>query len=134
MPYRALLATLVTVALALLAVGMWAAVVGPMISAAQTHDAAAATAPGVPPRPAVSTLQLHALTRAVLILSFVLILMLLVVGLASTIRAWMRTKRPGRRRVRTRYVDAWKLSAERLDVKKEEGDEPPEEKPDPGLQ
>ena len=118
MPYRALLATIVTVALALLAVGMWAAVVGPMLTSAPLP---ATTAASVPAPPDVSTLQLHALARGVLMLSFVLILVLLVVGLFSTARAWIRVRRPGRPRIRTRHVDAWKIAGERLDP----NDQPP---------
>jgi hypothetical protein len=109
MPYRALLMTIVTVALALLAVAMWVAAVAPMLATAPP------TATGPTPEH-----QLHILTRGVLILSFLLICLLLVVGLVSTMRQWLRSRQPVRKRVRTRYVDAWKIAGERLEPKDEQ--------------
>ena len=118
MPYRAIIATVVTVALALLAVGMWASVVGKLLVSSHppaTTLAAVTTLPGVvATAPDASVVQLKALTRAVLILSFVLIMLLLFVGLVATAREWIRVKRPGRPRIRTRYVDAWKIAGQRM--------------------
>jgi hypothetical protein len=121
MPYRAMIATMVTVALALVAVGMWVAVMGKILHT--TPDGVAATGPAAATRSVAadaSVVQLHALTRGVLILSFILILLLMFVGLVATAREWMRAKRPVRKKVRTRFVDAWKIAGERMKEKEDE--------------
>jgi hypothetical protein len=127
MPYRAMIATMVTVALALVAVGMWVAVMGKILHATPDGTAGPATATGrainttgPATAPDASVVQLHAMTRGVLILAFILILLLLFVGLVATAREWMRAKRPVRKKVRTRFVDAWKIAGERMKEKEDE--------------
>jgi hypothetical protein len=131
MPYRALLWTIMTVALALLAVGMWTRAVGPLMEGA---DAAAVTNGGTtqpakiepstkpaPTRPAAvgSEQNLRRLVHGTLLLSFVLICMLLIVGLAGSFREWVRFRTMGAGRIRakadkTKYVDAWKIAGQRM--------------------
>ena len=117
MPYRALLSTLVTVAIALLAAAMWAHAVAPMMaeSSAATQIAPAATRPGTE-NPDHS---LHLIVRATITLSFVLICMILVVGMFATMRSWIKytvAQKPAReKKTKTQYVDAWKIAGERMD-------------------
>jgi hypothetical protein len=132
MPYRALFRTIVTVALALLAVGMWVRAVEPLLKSAQAASTqptgkaqafSTSTAPNIAP-PAEHGLQ--TLIRGTLLLCFLLICMLLLVGVFASFREWVRyhTAAPERRKQRTRYVDAWKLAGERMNS---QAGEPPEE-------
>jgi hypothetical protein len=131
MPYRALLWTIMTVALALLAVGLWVRAVGPLMVGAEgvaetqstkhePRNAAAATKPAATrPAPAGAEQGLRRLVHGTLLLSFVLICMLLIVGLAGALREWVRfrTMGAGRERAKaakTNYVDAWKIAGERM--------------------
>lgn len=116
MPYRALLMTIVTVAVALLAVGMWISAVGPLVEpgAATQAGREAATMPAR---------SLWELFRGTALLAFVLVAFLLVVGMAASYREWMRV-RTARREKKTTYVDAWKVAGERMETPgegKEEG-------------
>jgi uncharacterized membrane protein YidH (DUF202 family) len=137
MPYRALFRTIVTVALAFLAVGMWVRAVEPLLVEAQ----AAATQPAgaARTRPAANSPQiapppekgLSMLIRGTLLLSFLLICMLLLVGIFSSFREWVRyqtTASERRKRSKTKYVDAWKLAGERMPVngseEEEKGEDP----------
>jgi hypothetical protein len=136
MPYRAMLFSIFTVVLALLAVGMWVRTVGPVVA---DVDAVAASEPRRPVRPQASgaatqgemvadfSKNLHKAVPGVMILSLVLICLLLVVGFAATFREWARftTQRRVGRRERTAYVDAWKLAGERASAERDEED--PEE-------
>lgn len=115
MPFRAMFATIVTVALALAAIGLWVRAVQPMLREAAVQSA---TAPAT--QAATSPAQsLSVLVRGTMILSFVLISLLLIVGFVATTREWARLIIAKRVQRRTKYVDAWKLAGERLDVKKE---------------
>jgi hypothetical protein len=131
MPYRALLWTIVTVGLALLAVGMWVRAVGPLLEENTKHEtrnaklverkSAEGAARPVATRvaPAGSEQGLRRLVHGTLLRSFVLICMLLVVGLAGAFREWVRFRTLGAGRVRkgvekTKYVDAWKIAGERM--------------------
>jgi hypothetical protein len=130
MPYRAMLFSIVTVVLALLAVGMWVRTIAPVVAEV---DAVAASEPRKPVRVGSSgpatrgetvadfSKKLHKTVPGTMILSFVLICLLLVVGFAATFREWARfsTKRRVERRERTAYVDAWKLAGERAQAEEE---------------
>jgi hypothetical protein len=135
MPYRAMLATIVTVALALLALGMWLRGVEPALQQAQKYDEIAKVSPPTQPitrpatEPAEST-KARWVVQLTMLLAFVLICMLLLVGFFATFREWVRYGGRGRirRRQKTQYVDAWKIAGERLDVpgdKSPPADEPP---------
>jgi hypothetical protein len=137
MPYRAMLFTLVTTVVALLAAGMWVRAVSPMLAAATDAIEAAhmtATNPATAPRPATrpeSYVNLRKVIRGTLLLAFLLICFLLVVGLFATSREWVRyttTRKEIRQGHKTRYVDAWKLAGERL--KQKDSDPPSENSPD----
>jgi hypothetical protein len=76
--------------------------------------------PVVPPE-----VELSAITKLSLGLGFLVVCFLLVVGLGATFREWMRYRagdqRGGggvRKKVRTRYVDAWKIAGERMQTPK----------------
>ena len=138
MPYRAILWTLVTTAVALLATGMWVRAVAPIMreSAAATQRAPAAVKPTTGPASTQRTPDesLHVIVNRTSLLAFMLITILLIVGLFATLREWLRHYaflRPARTPRKTHYVDAWKLSAERM---KSEGPEeqPPHEMPPTG--
>ena len=137
MPYRPLLWTLATVALTLLAISIWITKVAPLVAGAREAAEAAATQRVEPradaathpatTRTAVSTPDQGArrLVQGTFVLSFVLVCLLLIVGLAATFREWVRYQTVGRPRekkpVKTRYVDAWKIAGERM---KSEEDNP----------
>jgi len=173
MPYRALLWTMMTVALALVAVAMWVRAVEPLLAAANrsagqnaasrpaeggagegtealrhkgteggkaetqvagtqvagtqvagtqgaSTQGASSRAVGVP-----AEKGLQRLVHGTLLLSFVLICMLLVVGLAATFREWVRYRtaegKRGRKGSKTVYVDAWKIAGERMRPEGREG-------------
>src|SRR3954447_9868912 len=110
MPYRALLWTIVTVALALLAVGMWVRAVGPLLVGTEgpatqpehvISHATTAAATRVAPAAGPET-GLRRLVHGTLLLSFVLICMLLIVGLAGAFREWVRYRTAGEGRTRKR--------------------------------
>lgn len=112
MPFRAMLYTIVTVTLALLAVTLWISAVGPLLS-----HAPAATMPGgglAAGAGASPERSLHLLFKGTMLLSFLLICLLLVVGFAATMREWMRPRPVVRAPQKTPYVDAWKLAGERM--------------------
>ena len=111
MPLRAMIATLVTVTIALVAVGMWIAAIAPMMHEANSNTTAPAT-------------NLNQLIRGVLLLSFILILFLLAIGVFATTREWMRRKIPDRKKIRTKFVDAWKIAGERTKPEDEKPEEP----------
>jgi hypothetical protein len=128
MPYRALLWTIMTVALALLAVGMWVSAIRPSVAIVDA-DAASQPARAVEPAPGATTQRgetsadfsrkLHRVVPMTALLSFVLICMLLIVGMAGALREWVRFRTTGPGRVRkkpakTKYVDAWKIAGERM--------------------
>ena len=129
MPYRAMLATIVTVALALLALGMWLRGVEPELQRAMQYDEIAKVHPATQPitRPATApaeSTKARWVVQLTMLLAFVLICMLLLVGFFATFREWVRygDREKIRRRQKTQYVDAWKIAGERLDVA---GDKPP---------
>ena len=136
MPYRAMLSTIVTVALALLALGMWIRVVEPEIRGAAHYDEIAkvpaathaVTRPGTEDVP--ESTKARSVVQLTMLLAFVLICMLLLVGFFATFREWVRYggRERLRRREKTAYVDAWKIAGERLDVGG--GGQGPEEEPD----
>ncbi len=122
MPYRPIILMLCTVALALLAVALWVREIAPLVAATPTVQVSPSTThiavdPGH---------QLRTLVKGTLILTFMLILLLMVVGIYSTWRAWIRRPPVERHKERTTYVDAWKLAGERLAQKENDppGDEP----------
>jgi hypothetical protein len=135
MPYRAMLSTIVTVALALLALGMWIRVVEPEIRGAAQYDEVAKVPAATHPvtRPATAeapeSVKARSVVQLTMLLSFVLICMLLLVGFFATFREWVRYggRERQRRREKTAYVDAWKIAGERLDVAGKEPDEEQEE-------
>jgi hypothetical protein len=136
MPYRAMFATIVTVAFALVALGMWIRVVEPVLAAAEKADAVAAV-PATRPLPASATrsaevpesIKVRWVMQGTLLLAFVLICLLLVVGFGATFREWVRygSRRASRARSKTAYVDAWKIAGERLQVDSPEDDEDKDE-------
>jgi len=109
MPLRSLLITLITVALALMAVVLWLGAVGPLVA-----QVGAATRPAPGAGMTSPAFSLHLLFHSTLLLSFVLICLLLVVGLIATGREWLRRPHVMRPRYRTGYMDIWKLAGERL--------------------
>ena len=127
-PYRAMFTTIVTVTLALVAVGMWIRAVEPMLAAAgaaspATQITGPETAPGTSHSPEHS---LKLVVQGTLLLSFLLICLLLVVGFFATFREWVRfrmRKREGREGHKTKFVDAWKLAGERMESPGREEDE-----------
>ena len=133
--------TVLTVALALLAVGIWVRAVEPMVMTVKinagvspatqpTTESAAGSAANKTSSPEK---QMGILVRGTLLLSFVLICVLLVVGSFGAFQEWVRYRAgtAGRRGAmeKTKYVDAWKLAGERLKEKQAgqegDGDGPP---------
>ncbi|HEY4330773.1 MAG TPA: hypothetical protein VGN88_13615 [Phycisphaerae bacterium] len=127
MPYRALLFTILSVALALLAVATWVHEVAPMLA-----ESNASTQPSSPPtashpaisekeasstRPVPAYKQFNRVVKGTMILAFILICMLFVVGFFAMFRSWVRYSLTvaDRRAKKTQYVDAWKLAGERMD-------------------
>jgi len=128
-----MLSTVVTIALAMLVLGMWIRGIGPILDEAKQVDAAA-TAPVANTATEAST-EAAAVEEAkldkdhvqgVMLLSFSLVCLLLVVGFASTFREWVRYSARGRMgrlvRSKTEYVDAWKIAGERLHLERKEAD------------
>ena len=114
MPYRAIILMLCTVALALLAVGLWVREIAPLVAATPSAQAlTTGTRSAVDPGQ-----QLRTLVKGTLVLTFMLILILMAVGIFSTWRAWIHRPPAERKKERTTYVDAWKLAGERLEEKK----------------
>jgi ABC-type Fe3+ transport system permease subunit len=120
MPFRAVLYTLVCLALAFLAVGMWVRAISPMVAEVYASTQPSATHPGISATRPASTQadrpdkQFKGILRATLILSFIAICLVLVIGLFATLREWFRmTLKEDPKRRRTRYIDAWKLAGER---------------------
>jgi hypothetical protein len=126
MPYRAMLYTLLAVALGLLTSGMWLRAVRPMVM--RSDDAEKVSPPVGEAWKAVETAHeeahviahparaLRKFINGVSLLNLLLISSLLVVGFFATFREWVRVAAlsgPRPRRQRTRYVDAWKLAGER---------------------
>jgi len=66
------------------------------------------------------TQEMKVTVYGTLVLASMLIGALLMVGLLSAYREWMRYRG---KRVRTKYVDAWKIAGERLKMKESENDE-----------
>lgn len=118
MPFRAMFATIVTVALALGAIALWVGTVGPILKDAKVVDAGiVATQPSTSPAQ-----SLGLLVRGTMTLSFLLISFLLVVGFVATTREWAKVLMQRRAKTRrTKYVDAWKLAGERLETPGAEG-------------
>jgi hypothetical protein len=107
MPYRAMLWTVMLLAIALLMVALWGRTVAGLLAQA-IIDSQHVLIPGSPAS------SLKSLFVAVLLLSFLLLIMILIVGAAATYREFLRRKPPARLRRRTPYVDAWKLAGQRL--------------------
>ncbi|MEI8196191.1 MAG: hypothetical protein WCI73_09810 [Phycisphaerae bacterium] len=111
MPFRVWLHTIVAVSLMLLAIGLWAKAVANMYF----KVAVPATAQ-LSPSAAHAAVSLRQLFRGTLILSFILVLLVLVVGFTATWRERLRHKAETANRKRVPYVDAWKLAGERLET------------------
>lgn len=122
MPYRAMFVTIVTVALALLGITLWALTISPLLAESQRI---AATQAG-----AQQAAGLALMFRGVLILALLLVSLLILLGFAATLHEWMRRTPASRRRVRTRYVDIWKLAGERMKVP-DEGQNPSDQEKNP---
>jgi hypothetical protein len=118
-------ATIVMVAFALLALGMWIRVVDPVLVSAEKADAAAtlpathaanssATRTAIVPE----STKVRWVMQGTLLLAFVLICLLLMVGFGATFREWARfgSRRTARTPQKTAYVDAWKIAGERLQL------------------
>lgn len=134
MPYRAMMFSVLTVVLALLAVGMWVRAVAPIVA---DVDAAAASEPRFAPRvndtdPArhgesstERAAKLHKVIPSTMLLSFLLVCLLLLIGFFATFREWVRftTQRRIVSRERTPYVDAWKIAGERAKAQPEPDEE-----------
>ena len=123
MPYRSVFVTVVTVLLALLAAGMYARAVVPMLAvvnaSTQPSTQRGNSHPGVTfPTPSSSQpyarpdREFKALVKLTMIATFLIVCLLFVIGFFTTLRSWMRAPKPKP----TRYVDAWKLAGERLRV------------------
>ncbi len=120
MPFRAVMYTLVCIALAFLAVGMWVRAVSPMVAEVYASTQPSATHPAISATLPASTQserpdkQFKGVVRGTLILSFMAICLVLAIGFFATLREWVRftLKNPHQSR-KTRYVDAWKLAGER---------------------
>lgn len=125
---------MITVGLALVAVGLWIHAVDPFVLAAggaATNPATSSAASTTGGTDAAHSLRL--LVHGTLLLSFVLICGLLVVGFFATLREWVRYRSMRRTRDRerkTRYVDAWKLAGERMNVTPQEGPGAPPDAPE----
>src|SRR5690348_13806279 len=81
MPFRALLWTILTVALALIAVAMWLGVVERMVVQTQGVYATTGASPASEQR---------ILVKGTLLISFVLVLLLVVIGFMAMFREWMK--------------------------------------------
>ncbi|MGN6367281.1 MAG: hypothetical protein ACTHN5_03380 [Phycisphaerae bacterium] len=130
-----MLVTIVTVALALLALGLWIRGVEPVLKGAEEADKiAVATQPNTRPglHEAPESAKARWIVQMTMLLAFVLICMLLLVGFFATFREWVRYGDRGsiRRREKTQYVDAWKIAGERMHVA---GEKPPDEEEPPAT-
>ena len=114
MPFRALLHMIVAVGIMLLAIGLWAGAVAPLL-----FKEAAPAAADLTGSAALAAASLRQLFRGTLILSFILVLLVLVIGMTATWRERLRHKPETARRKRVPYVDAWKLAGERLKTPEE---------------
>lgn len=129
MPYRALLYTLTTLALAFLAIGMWLRAMTPMLAevnaatqASPSHPAA--TYPAGSQHVEKPERQFKGIFKGALLLSFVMLCIVLTVGFFATLREWVRfTTTAPERRKKTKYVDAWKLAGERAQAAPEKPEE-----------
>ena len=144
MPYRAMFASIITVLLALVAVGMWIHTVAPILAEIDVHTSEhAATAPLAPRQPsadrelpAEQQAHAHRFVQGTLLLAFLLICVLLIVGFAATFREWIRYRTHAlsnsvqRAKNRTPYVDAWKMAADRMQME-HPPENPPESPPSP---
>ncbi len=138
MPYRAMLWTMLTIGLALLAVGLWIRAVEPQLA---TAIAATQSAPPATTSTRTAKIQpgadekVRAIMKITLICSFILMCLLFTLGLFGTFREWLRfqtlrtlEKKPEK----THYTDAWKIAGQRLNPS-----EPPQDQsgpPDPPAQ
>lgn len=105
MPYRALIITIVTCTLGLLASSLYVMAAKPYLvttvgeASTRNHD-------------------VELLTRGTLLLVLVLVSVLLGIGITISMREWvrmyMRNKMRPRDSQRTPYVDAWKIAGQRL--------------------
>ena len=102
--YRAMFYTLVTVALALLAITLWLMAMGHMLTGPANLAAT---------RPLPDAEPVRRLFRGTLILALLLVCLLLVLGFAASWREWIRSGAAAKIRP-TRYVDAWKVAGQRL--------------------
>ena len=118
MPYRAMLWTILTVALALIAVGMWIRAVEPQL---QIAVASTQVAPSAHPATHPADANVRTVIRITLLCSFILICLLLVIGGFATFREWLRiqTTRPAKKPKKTEYVDIWKIAGERMKEKED---------------
>ncbi len=107
MPYRALLITMVTCGLALLAAALYALSVAPFLT---TTSAGAAT----------RNSNVLELTRGTLMLAFVLICLLLIIGVAASLREWFRLRSRTHFKNKTPYVDAWRIAGQRMQTPEKE--------------
>jgi hypothetical protein len=126
MPYRALIITLATVTIALLAVGMWVRSIGPMLTevnaATQASTEPGFSHPAAQPfdptsgKPLPPDRQFKRVVKGTMILAFVLIGMLFVVGFFASLREWVRVRALALNKpaAKTPFVDAWKIAGERL--------------------
>jgi len=101
MPYRALMITMVTCGLALLAVTLYLSALSPFLG---PQTAAATTRAN----------DVRILTRGTMLLAFTLVCLLLVIGMAVSLREWLKLRYNARMRQKTPYVDAWKIAGERM--------------------
>ena len=120
MPYRALLWTMVTLGIALVALAMWLRAVEPLLAGTAGLTQTAVSHGSIVMEPPPET-TLRRLVQAMLLLSFILICLLLMVGLVATLREWIRYRSDPLRKKRsgTAYVDAWKIAGQRLKEKDE---------------
>ncbi len=130
MPFRALVWMVISIALALLTVSLWLGAIRPLllnlpapVATTQSSTSPAATVDQ-------SATALRSLIRAVLLLSFVLITLLLLVGLIATYRELLRARSLGRRfsssPAKTPYTDIWKLAGRRAELPPANEDSPHE--------
>ena len=111
MPYRALIITVVTCALGLLASALYLMAAKPYLvttvgdATTRNHD-------------------VELLTRGTLLLVLILVSVLLGIGMTISMREWMRmyarSRAQSRTPQRTAYVDAWKIAGERMQPPSEE--------------
>src|ERR1043165_7459247 len=122
MPYRAMLWTVVSVTVALLAVGLWLRGVAPIIQGVRADTQPSREHPVYVEAPTTNSaheapahVMMKNLVNGVLGLAFILTCVLLVVGFFATLREWMRNRgaEKPRQKGKSNYVDAWKIAGER---------------------